>query len=370
MNKKVLILGGTGVIGKYVAELLSEQNYDVFVTSRKSRENTRITYLKGNAHDVQFLRNTISMYDWESVVDFMSYKTSEFSLIAKEIIPNVKQYIFTSSARIFAPSQEPITENTSRLIDVLLDSDYIMTDDYPLAKARQEDIVKSYVNNNWTIIRPSIIYGPERLQLPIGEKEDWLRRALCGKKIIFPKAAENIYTTMLSGEDAAKSISQLVGNENALGECFNIAGTDSITWGTVLKTYRNVLLEYDIPVEIEYIENEMDLIKYTGTLYQYKYARGVNRVFDNSKIFRLTGEIQYKNTNLGLAESLRILLDNQPLNLAISWKKEACFDRISHEKSKVSDFSSFNTYLKYFLGRYTPYFILTKNGRRVNNGKK
>ena len=78
-----------------------------------------------------------------------------------------------------------------RLLDVSHDSIYLKTDEYALAKARQEDILRKSGKNNWTIIRPYITYSESRLQLGVLEKEAWLYRALKGFQEMFWKNAQH-----------------------------------------------------------------------------------------------------------------------------------------------------------------------------------
>lgn len=50
---KVLILGGTGAMGKHLVNILSNQGVDCFITTRSNRESCiRKNYIKGNAHDM------------------------------------------------------------------------------------------------------------------------------------------------------------------------------------------------------------------------------------------------------------------------------------------------------------------------------
>lgn len=75
---KVLILGGTGAIGSYLVNILSENHIDTTVTTRRFHDNiSYVTYVCGNAHDNDFL-NQLCAQHWDSIIDFMSYKTEEF----------------------------------------------------------------------------------------------------------------------------------------------------------------------------------------------------------------------------------------------------------------------------------------------------
>ncbi len=56
---KILLLGGTGAMGAYLAEILAERGEDVYVTSRSDRTHAGIHFIKGNAHDTDFLKATL-----------------------------------------------------------------------------------------------------------------------------------------------------------------------------------------------------------------------------------------------------------------------------------------------------------------------
>ena len=135
----------------------------------------------------------------------------------------------------------PITEETPRLLDVSTDEAYLKTDEYGLAKARQEDLLRDSGRKNWTVIRPSITFSEGRLQLGVLEKEAWLYRALHGRSIVFSEDIANKVTTMTYGWDVAKGIESIVSNPKALGEIFHITSKESFKWHEILTLYLNVL---------------------------------------------------------------------------------------------------------------------------------
>jgi hypothetical protein len=112
----------------------------------------------------------------------MIYTTQSFKERVNFLLDATSQYVFFSSSRVYADSEIPITEDSSRLLDVSQDKKFLSTDEYSLAKARQENILRKSKRKNWTIIRPYITYSENRLQLGILEKEEWLYRALQGRK--------------------------------------------------------------------------------------------------------------------------------------------------------------------------------------------
>src|SRR5699024_6282776 len=115
--------------------------------------------------------------------------------------------------------------------------EYLNTDEYALAKARCEDLLNRSGNKNYTIVRPSITYGPERLQLGVLEKENWLYRALHGRSIVFSEDIASKLTAMTIGEDVAKGIAAITGQESARGEAFHITCETPHTWQEILQYY-------------------------------------------------------------------------------------------------------------------------------------
>ena len=93
MNK-VLLLGGTGAIGTYLKDILVSHNIETFITSRLHRNNAGcLYYLEGNAHNMDFLTR-VCEEKYDVIVDFMSYKTDEFSKRIDILLQSAKQYVF------------------------------------------------------------------------------------------------------------------------------------------------------------------------------------------------------------------------------------------------------------------------------------
>ena len=125
-------------MGNYLTHLLAESGIETVVTSRNIRISEKnIKYVKGNAHDNVFL-NSLLEEDWDAIVDFMVYSTSEFKERYNLYLETTSQYIFLSSARVYANSNDPIIETSKRLLDTSDDTDFLSTDEYALSKARQE----------------------------------------------------------------------------------------------------------------------------------------------------------------------------------------------------------------------------------------
>ena len=353
---KVLLIGGTGAMGLPLHRELLLRGHEVFVTSRSARQAPNVTFFLGNAKDTSFLAEVLGRH-FDVVVDFMNYSTAEFSPRAATLLDHTAQYIFISSARVYAPSDIPLTEDSPRLLDVSTDAVYRASDEYALAKARQEDVLRRSGRVNWTIVRPSLTYNDDRLQYALGEKEDWLLRCLLGKGVVIPQNLGPVLTTMTFGGDVARAIALLAGNERAMGETVHLACNQAISWGRVHDCYDQVLLaQLGRKMKRVEVADWQVLARGLKRFYQLKYARAVNRCFLSQTLECLVGPFPFLPPEVGLKQCLMRFLDGNRTFRPVSWRAEACFNRLSGDSSKGVRFS-FRDGLRYAVGRYTSRLI-------------
>lgn len=344
----ILILGGTGAMGIPLVKLLSKDNR-LFVTSRSKRKNIEnITYIKGNAKDKEFFHALMNR-NYDSIIDFMVYDTEELKERLPVLLEHTNQYFFFSSSRCYADSNNRITEDLPRLVDVCTDSEYLSLDEYGIAKGREENLLKESGRTNWTIIRPYITYNSNRIQLGVYEKENWLRRALAGRTIVFPKDIASKKTSLTYGPDVAGAIVELIGNEKAYGEAFHITTEESYTWGEILEFYCNKIEEITGKrPKVKLVENSDGLMT-VWNKWQIKYDRLFNREFDNSKIESVRGKYDYKPIFEGLGECLEEFISN-PTWVGTNAKYEAWCDRQCREWTPLKELPGIRaklSYLKY-----------------------
>ena len=348
---KVLVLGGTGAMGTHLVNLLAADGFEVAVTSRKVRpliENVR--NIEGNAQDLSFLEKVLNE-TWDVIVDFMVYGTSSFQGRLDILLSSTQQYIFLSSSRVYADSKKPIRENSLRLLDVTNDNGFLSSDDYSLAKARQEDSLLGSGRKNWTIVRPYITYSDDRLQLGVFEKEEWLFRALHGRTIVFSKDISEKLTTLTYGLDVASAMKSLIGNSQALGEVYHITSSRSIVWKDVLEIYLQVLEKHLGQRPKVLLLGPCDFLKCQQTKYSITFDRMFDRCFDNHKIAKYVDLDDFYSVELGLKLSLESFLENLQFK-DINWRCEALKDRMGGEVTSLSEINGFKQKIKYLIYRF------------------
>lgn len=327
---RILLLGGTGAMGVYVKKFLVERGHEVFITSRKARDSeNNVSYIRGNAKDTDFMRELWSQH-WDAIVDFMVYSTKELQERIDLLLGATDQYVFISSARVYADSAEKITEQSPRLLDVCTDQEYLSTDEYALAKAREENILFSSAKKNWTIVRPSLTYSEDRIQLGVYEKENWLYRALRGRSIVFSKDLMDNYYTLSYGKDVAEGIAAIVGKQSAIGEVFHVVQEESFQWKDILSLYLDEIEKITAKRPRVVLTDRCTNLKLDYAKYQVLYGRYFNRFFNNAKITEYVDTAAWLTPDKGLTQCIDAFLQD-PKFLKIDWRKEALIDKAAHE---------------------------------------
>jgi nucleoside-diphosphate-sugar epimerase len=349
---KILVLGGTGAMGKHLVQLLSNGKEEVVVTSRQvCPSENRVKYIQGNAQDIKFLQEILQEH-WDVIIDFMVYTTIIFKERANLLLNATTQYIFLSSARVYGNIEQSLSEASPRLLESSDDKEFLATDEYALAKARQEDILHSSGCKNWTIIRPYITYSENRLQLGVFEKEEWLYRVLHNKTIIFSTDILTKTTTLTYGLDVAIGIMAIIGRSEALGEIYHITVNEQTTWGDILNIYLTVLTKYignKPKIMLLDLDNflRLETNKYSSVLYD----RLFNRVFDCSKIAQYVDINNFISIKVGLTNCMEAFLKN-PQFKNIDWRLMGKMDRLTGEKFPLKKIKGFKQKIKYLIFRY------------------
>lgn len=344
-------------MGRPIVEKLSTNN-NIYVTTRRERVPMKnIVYIKGDATQIDFLEKIIVLKSWDVIIDFMVHTESNLKKIIYKILDSTRQYVFISSARVYSQSDEPIKENTPRLLDVSTDKEYLSTNEYALAKAREENLLFNSGRKNFTIIRPSVTYNTYRLQLGVLEKENWLYRALKGRSIVFSEDLNDKITTMTLGDDVSNGIASIIGQEKALGETFHITSPISLPWSEVLATYLKVLKKHtgkDIPVVMT---PKTTNLKFKRRVYQVIYCRYFNRTFDNSKIAQFCDINSFAKPKEGLAKCLEEFLA-APQFGNIQWDLEAINDKAVGEYTPLNEIQGYENKVTYYCHRNGIAFLI------------
>ncbi|KAE9615923.1 putative NAD(P)-binding domain-containing protein [Lupinus albus] len=229
-TKKVLIMGGTRFIGVFLSRLLVKEGHQVTLFTRGKAPisqqlpgesdsdyadfSSKILHLKGDRQDFEFVKSSLSAEGFDVVYDINGREAVEVEPIV-DALPNLEQYIYCSSAGVYLKSDLlPHTE-----------TDAVDPKSRHKGKLETESLLQSK-GVNWTSIRPVYIYGP----LNYNPVEEWFfHRLKAGRPIPIPSSGIQI-TQLGHVKDLARVFVQVLGNEKASKEIFNISGDKYVTF--------------------------------------------------------------------------------------------------------------------------------------------
>ncbi len=208
--KKILILGGTGFVGRILTENLIKQDIFPVLFNRGKRSPgifPELKHITGDRLNKEEIKQ-ISGESWDVVIDFSCMFPVNLDEITEMLKGNVGRYIFISTASVYpmddpADWKNPVKENAPTLpctYGQKTDPDVLPT--YGQKKAECERIL---LGKDWldaVIFRPGLIYGrydyTDRFYY-------WLYRVHNNSKILLPEGGKEKFTATYS-EDFAELI--------------------------------------------------------------------------------------------------------------------------------------------------------------------
>lgn len=273
----ILITGGSGFIGSYIARELIEgghnvsiydsfvqyvspltSNYQKYLEVRFANIKGRIDIIRGDTRDKVDVRSCIIRTKPDIIIHMAALPLADLSNTHTEEalstiingtvnildilreVDFVKRFVYTSSSMIYGDFEsEPASEgHPKRPKDV-----------YGGAKLSGEVMTQSYGRRfgiEYSIVRPSAVYGPTDVNRRVSQI--FLENAIAGKELVlYDSGKSRLDFTFV--KDCAHGIILVALSKNSANEIFNITRGE----GRSLKEYADILRQYfpDLRVKME-----------------------------------------------------------------------------------------------------------------------
>ncbi|HAC63287.1 MAG TPA: 3-beta hydroxysteroid dehydrogenase [Cyanothece sp. UBA12306] len=214
---RVLIMGGTRFIGVYLTKVLVEQGHEVVLFNRgnKPAPVAGIQQIKGDRKDFNQLKEKLSSESFDAIFDNNGRELSDTQPLVEIFSDQVKHFVYVSSAGVYLKShQMPHIEGdaldpNSRHKGKFETENYLAQSDLP-----------------WTSIRPTYIYGPQNYN----DLEAWFFDRIVRDRPL-PIPGNGLHFTQFGHvQDLAKAMASILGNQQAIGQIYNISGERYVTF--------------------------------------------------------------------------------------------------------------------------------------------
>lgn len=258
-KERILLVGGGGFIGSYIAKKLEENGYspviyDIFLNNESFKEILRnktekIIVEKGDIRDRENLQKIFKKYEPEIVIHLAAISTAKECEKEKERAisvniggtlnilellkesKSVKKFIYASSSFVYGdflyfPADELHPTNPKEI--------------YGITKLAAENLVKYLCNKyriNWTIIRPTAVYGPgdaNRRVIRI-----FIENALSKKPVVvYNEGEETLDFTYIT--DVVEGFILCIFSDNSKNQIFNISRGEGRKISEVVKILKKI----------------------------------------------------------------------------------------------------------------------------------
>ena len=148
--KKILIIGGTTFVSKYVAEYFVNCHYDVYVLNRNSKPQVKgVKLIEGDRHN---LGDIIKDIYFDVVADITAYDAKDI-IDLYDALGSFGQYIMISSSAVYPEyGIQPFFEDSDKAVNKFWGK-------YGTDKIAAENALLERVKDAY-ILRPPYLYGP------------------------------------------------------------------------------------------------------------------------------------------------------------------------------------------------------------------
>ena len=365
----ILVIGGTGNMGKPLVNSLVDGGHCVFVVCRKKvgeeetkkLENGGGKYFYGNAKDKSFMDGVLSNR-FDAIVDFCIYKSDEFRERMHAFLDKTDQYVCLSTAAVYADIPTPKNESSPRYMEIdPPEEGTVKWNWYCYEKARIEDMLHNSGKRNWTIVRPGITMNANHIGWGMWWNDNWIGRVIRGQRVVVEKDMLDFRFSLSSGAQVASLIGSVIGNPQAMGDVFNVCSSEVWSWRELLEAYRRIFPKHGLKLKVKYINSQKYMGKNAWNEYVYKRARLLDRVFDNTKIkSRLSSPMDGKSMAELLEDWTEAYIRNYKHPIVSNdgqLRQIVEIDKLAGDCSPRRDFCSSRMYLKYLIMRYCPLIL-------------
>jgi nucleoside-diphosphate-sugar epimerase len=237
---KVLLIGGSGYLGRRMTEMLVERGDEVTVVSRGNLQPSvlgSVRTITVDRKDQAAFERAFEGETFDAAIDNIAYNADDIGSIVKALSGHIDHYVFISSMAVYRPAETP-TPWLEDAADLNYVPDPNSTDtghptqghSYAIGKRQAELALQRQQAFEQTAIRAPIVVASDDRTRRIW----WfVQRILDGGPIITVDWGPGRIFQVVYADDVAQAAIKAIGNDRAYGKAYNVAQPelfDADTW--------------------------------------------------------------------------------------------------------------------------------------------
>jgi len=157
---KILVVGGTSFVGRYLVEAAVEKGHEVVLFNRGK---TNVDVFKNLRHiqgDRRIDAKLVGQEDWDVVFDTCAYSPQDLQPMIDSLKSKTNAYMFISTISVYDDYKKGRPNELSSTFIQKIETEEVTGDTYGPLKVMCEQLVNDMFKDRALIIRPCIVVGP------------------------------------------------------------------------------------------------------------------------------------------------------------------------------------------------------------------
>lgn len=317
---KILVIGGTGIIGGSIAYNAIKMGYDVTIICRNNvpqklkNINFKFNLLKGDWFDNSFARSSLNNF-FDVIIDTQIFNVFQLKRTIHLIKKKCKHFIYVSTDSVYKHPGNFVNENCVNKKELVWK--------YGLDKYLAE---KELFNNtsdfsfNWTIIRPTLTFGETRLPIGFTSKRNTsslIKRIIKGKPIVTFGNLDEPHA-LCDANEFGEVVVKLFLNPSCYRNAYHISDDNTYSYNSIFNILENTLSQKVIKIGVD-----------VQCLKKYNIDFFEEQIYDKIPKFTLNNEKVKEVTNISCIRANMQNSITATIHNLINKDEDKEFDKIS-----------------------------------------
>jgi nucleoside-diphosphate-sugar epimerase len=275
---KVLVLGGTGLIGQSIVSQLAGRGDEVWAYHRGRTTAPLpdgVVIAHGSRSDPDGLAALAEREKFSAVIDMLCFTRDDARIAVQAFAGRIRQYVMCSTVDVYTKPARyyPVDEVHERRPSAAFG--------YAVGKQGAEEVLEEAHRSGRfavTVFRPAATYAAH-VVAPLGTMDLYVDRLQRGLPVILPGDGTSIWVAC-HRDDVARAFVRSLGHEPSYGAAYNVASAELLTWDSYWGTFAEALgiaspRFLHVPTDV-LTAAAPDLAEWCGTNFHY------NNIIDSS----------------------------------------------------------------------------------------